>query len=1440
MARERLLGLTPIQQGMVFHQLVNPRDGVDLEQILIRLPQAPTVSCVAQAWALVVAARPALRRYLVAGAAGDYQLQTQENFVPELVQLPPETDLEAWLLGDRAQGFDLFSQVPIRLALHTGPAGHHCIWTFHHLLLDGRSFPDVLVEVFDAYDALLAGQQPEFAPRPDTQAYLDWLALQDQAALLDYWRHLLADLNTGTLLAPQLLQADIHSLPFAARRQHELQFSAQDHQQLLAAAGRLGVSLNILVQAAWATLLARYLDQNQVLFGVTRAGRAGHVAGAAQMLGVFINTVPVRADLSGSGYELLRALGAQQLAARPHEQLPLAALQQALGWQQPLFDTLVMFDHEVLDASLQRLRPQWQGREFVLREQTPYPVTLYAYAEPGLLLRLVWHPEALSVQQGQLLLQHLRQLLLALCADPGAPLRSLPMFTPAEQQALQQAARETRLAVPAETIDAAFQRCVQAQPDAVALVAAEQRYSYRQLQQAVAAVVQSLQAQGVMPGAVVGVSLDRSAALVAALLGVIQAGAAYLPLDPEYPLERLQFCVADAAVPLVITQRSYANRFQGLGVQLLFLDDLAFADVEPGSAVEPMHLTNPAALAYLIYTSGSTGKPKGVMVNHANVINFFAAMDAYLDVSGEKRWLAVTSPSFDISVLELLWTLTRGFEVVLHRARDLRADAAARVPSFSLFHFASGMDANDPDPYHLILEAARFADTHGFEAIWSPERHFHDFGAPYPNPSVMNAAIATITQRLQLRAGSVVLPLHSSFRVAEEWALVDRISKGRVGIAFASGWQPNDFVLAPQNYEARKQLMFDQIEAVRTLWRGGKVAALNPKGDEVQLGTYPQPLQKELPVWITAAGSPETFARAGAIGANILTHMLGQTLEDLAAQIQRYRRARADAGLDPATGRVTIMVHTFLGRDTAAVREMVRQPLKDYLKSSASLVGNYADAWTAYKQGAGTSVSANAINELTDAEREELYDFAFERYFESSGLFGAVDKALPLAKGLQQVGADEIACLIDFGVAPQTVLDHLPFIDQLKTRLAQELTLAGAEEADVVQDIKRYGISHMQCTPSLARMIPMLTQQAAELASLRQLLIGGEALPLDLVQQLYGLLPAQAQILNMYGPTETTIWSTTDLISRDATGVSIGRPIANTRCYVLDSQRQLVPAGFVGELHIGGAGVTPGYHQRPELTAARFFELALPQGSDRVYATGDLVRALPDGRYEYLGRSDFQVKVRGHRIELGEIETHLRTLPSVQDAVVAAQQDSAGSQQLVGYLVLAPEMQLDAESIKQQLREHLPEFMVPGTLMQLPALPLTPNGKVDRNALPAPGSAAVARAGDAAGMPSSDVQRQIKEVWQRVLNLSNIGIHDNFFEVGGHSILAVKVQSELSQLFGQRLPITELFRRPTIARLAAYFAADDGEEDSTAAASDRGAARRNALNKRQGLRDRRR
>jgi natural product biosynthesis luciferase-like monooxygenase protein len=344
-----------------------------------------------------------------------------------------------------------------------------------------------------------------------------------------------------------------------------------------------------------------------------------------------------------------------------------------------------------------------------------------------------------------------------------------------------------------------------------------------------------------------------------------------------------------------------------------------------------------------------------------------------------------------------------------------RRDAGRRPLRFSLYFFSDDGSKETGAKYRLTLESARFADTHGFDAVWTPERHFQAFGGLYPNPSVLGAALAAVTSRVGIRAGSVALPLHHPARVAEEWSVVDNLSNGRVAVSFASGWHPDDFVLYPSPYEDRKDVMFRGIEMIQRLWAGESVSLPGPGGREVEFRTLPRPVQPRLPVWITTAGSPQTWERAGSIGANVLAALVGYSPEDLTEQIGRYRLARERAGFDSRAGLVTLVVHTYVGTDDAAVRELVREPMTHYLK-------------TYLKQFQKLALDEGLA---TERDAREVAALAFEHYFDTSTLLGTQNKCARVADAAARCGADEIACLIDFGLETDTVLEALPRLAEL-------------------------------------------------------------------------------------------------------------------------------------------------------------------------------------------------------------------------------------------------------------------------------------------------------------------------------------------------------------------------------------------------------------------------
>ncbi|MGI5506253.1 MupA/Atu3671 family FMN-dependent luciferase-like monooxygenase [Lentzea sp. CA-135723] len=346
---------------------------------------------------------------------------------------------------------------------------------------------------------------------------------------------------------------------------------------------------------------------------------------------------------------------------------------------------------------------------------------------------------------------------------------------------------------------------------------------------------------------------------------------------------------------------------------------------------------------------------------------------------------------------------------------------------FSLYFFGDYPDQTAGDKYRLIMEAAEFADEHDFHALWLPERHFHSFGALFPNPSVLAAALAARTSRVRLHAGSVVLPLHHPLRVAEEWSVVDNLSGGRVGLCVASGWHAQDFVLAPETYGTHREEMYDRLDTVRRLWAGEAIAATAGNGEVVEVRSHPRPVQEEPPLYVAVVGNPDSYRKAAEAGLGVVTNLMSQTVEELAANIALYRRTRAEHGLDPEAGRVVVLVHTYLGDDSEKARAAAFEPFCAYLRSSLSLFDQVTNSL-----GVDIDLDRTAPDDVAF-----LLEQAYQRYCDSRALIGSPVSCGKVVDGLLAAGADEIACFVDFGVATDEVLAGLPALDALRRTYAQ-------------------------------------------------------------------------------------------------------------------------------------------------------------------------------------------------------------------------------------------------------------------------------------------------------------------------------------------------------------------------------------------------------------------
>ncbi|MEO1165825.1 MAG: amino acid adenylation domain-containing protein, partial [Chloroflexota bacterium] len=384
---------------------------------------------------------------------------------------------------------------------------------------------------------------------------------------------------------------------------------------------------------------------------------------------------------------------------------------------------------------------------------------------------------------------------------------------------------------------------------------------------------------------------------------------------------------------------------------------------------------------------------------------------------------------------------------------------------------------------------------------------------------------------------------------------------------------------------------------------------------------------------------------------------------------------------------------------------------------------------------------------------------------------------------------------------------YLPLLTGAQVVIARQEEVVDGRR--LLEMIDEYNITLLQATPATWRL---LLEADWDSTPNMTALCGGEALPLDLAKQITARCKA---LWNMYGPTETTVWSTVEPIGDVKDFISIGHPIHNTSVYVLDSADNLAPIGVPGELTIGGDGLARGYFERPKLNAEKFVpDLFVAQTTlaqrdaaieqPRMYRTGDVARYLPDGRLQFYGRVDHQVKVRGFRIELGEIETNLGKHPHIEQNVVIVREDTPGDKQIVAYLVMADGQAVKPQDIREHLKQHLPNYMIPSVFVGLDTFPLTPNGKINRRALPKPEIADMTTE-QVYVAPTNETEATVAKIWADALNVERVGIDDNFFDLGGHSILAIRIFTQIEKTFGQSLPLAALFRAPTVKDFAALL-----------------------------------
>lgn len=679
---EDAYSLSPMQQGMLFHSLYAVASGVYIEQISCSLHGNLNVSVFVRAWQQVVDRHPVLRTAFVWE-----RLEQPLQVVGRYVKLPKEQQdwrgvssveqqeqLKILLYADRQRGFELSKAPLMRLIfIQLTDDTYHFIWSYHHLLLDGWSVSLIFKEVMGYYEALCQGQNLYLEATRPYRDYIAWQKQQDRFSAEVFWREMLQGFTTPTRLRVDRVFRQLSDQE-ESYDEREVKLSIAATAALKSLAQQEHLTLNTLVQGAWALLLSCYSSEEDVVFGATVSGRPSALEKVESMVGLFINTLPIRVRVAPEELLLpwLKEIQNRQAQARQYEYSSLVEIQ---GWSEvardlPLFESLVVFENYPIDSSLGERIADLKVNNVNVFEKTNYPITAIVMPNAELILKILYDRHRFDSATITRMLGHFQTLLEGIIANPSGRLSAFSLLTEVERLTLLLKWNDTHADYPLDqSIHELFEAQVERTPNAVAVVFEGEHLTYRQLNQRANQLAHYSIQLGVEADVLVGICMERSLDAIVAILGILKAGGAYLPLDPAYPQERLDFMLADAKLSLVISHSSLVKKFEQITTICLNTD---WGIIQQESEENPVNRSTSEPLAYVIYTSGSTGQPKGVLGLHRGAVNRFHWMWQNYPFTPEEVCCQKTSLNFVDSVWEIFGPLLQGVQTVIICDRILK------------------------------------------------------------------------------------------------------------------------------------------------------------------------------------------------------------------------------------------------------------------------------------------------------------------------------------------------------------------------------------------------------------------------------------------------------------------------------------------------------------------------------------------------------------------------------------------------------------------------------------------------------------------------------------------------------------------------------------------------------------------------------------------------
>ena len=730
--------LSPVQQGMLFHSLYAPQSGIFIPQMIWTLHEDLNVSAFKQAWEQVVKRHPILRTsFHWKGLEEPLQKVHQQVYLPliqedwrGLSSHEQESRLETYLHDDRRHDFELTKSPLMRLALfHISEIAYQFIWTYHHALFDGQSRLLIVKEIFAYYEAFCQGYALRLKPPRPYRDHIERLQQQKLSKAKAYWQHTLKGFSAPTRLIKDQVTDSILAREKGDMSEQDITLSKADTSTLKSLAQQHGLTLNTVLQGAWVLLLSRYSGSEDVVFGATRACRHSTVKGAKDIVGLFINVLPIRARVSPEMLLIpwLKILRAQWITMREYEQTSLLKIQEwsdiPLGT--PLFETTHDFRYSSVESALRQQGGNWKRRKFKILHQSNVPLLFHGFGETELLLRIKYNRSRFDISTIKRMIRHFKTLLEGMIANPKRRLLDLPLLTETERFQLLTAWNDTQATYPQDQcIHQLFEAQAAQTPEAIAVVFEDKQITYRELNSQSNQLAHYLRKHGVGSDQVVGICMERSVEMIIGLLAILKAGGAYAALEPDFPEARLSFMLEDTKPCLLLTQQRLLEKIPAYSGEVVCLDrhDKLIED-EQASNLESV--TTPDNLAYVMYTSGSTGKPKGILTSHRNVVQHLHDFIHRYSLCKNDIVLQIPSFSFDASVRDIFGSLMAGARIVVV-GNDEAKDPSALVARIAENHVNCILSITPSLLTHLVEAGSH--SRFSFAAL----RHISAAGEPLP------------------------------------------------------------------------------------------------------------------------------------------------------------------------------------------------------------------------------------------------------------------------------------------------------------------------------------------------------------------------------------------------------------------------------------------------------------------------------------------------------------------------------------------------------------------------------------------------------------------------------------------------------------------------------------------------------------------------------------